>query len=82
MSDLLNVDLVNHPDLALELDNATNIMFIGMIKGLFTGKSLGDYFNQTVEDPVNARKIINGLDKAQAIAVYWHNFYSSISYTT
>src|ERR1700722_20630129 len=46
MTDLLGVDFVNHPDLALELDNATNIMFIGMIKGLFTGKSLGDYFNR------------------------------------
>jgi glycosyl hydrolase family 19 (putative chitinase) len=82
MSDLLGVDFVNHPDLALELDNATNIMFIGMIKGLFTGKSLANYFNQTTEDWVNARRIINGLDKAQAIAMYGHNFYSGISYTT
>jgi putative chitinase len=82
MSDLLAVDFVDHPELALELDNATNILFIGMIKGLFTGKSLGDYFDQTTEDWVNARKIINGLDKAQAIAMYGHNFYSAISYTT
>jgi putative chitinase len=57
-------------------------MFIGMIKGLFTGKSLGDYFSQTKNDWVNARRIINGLDKAQAIAAYGHNFYSAISYTT
>jgi putative chitinase len=82
MTDLLGVDFVNHPDLALELDNATNIMFMGMIKGLFTGKSLANYFNQTTDDWVNARKIINGLDKAQAIAMYGHNFYSAISYTT
>ena len=82
MTDLLGVDFVNHPDLALELDNATNIMFMGMTKGLFTGKSLANYFNQTTEDWVNARKIINGLDKAQAIAMYGHNFYSAISYTT
>ena len=82
MSDLLGVDFVDHPELALELDNATNILFIGMIKGLFTGKSLGDYFNSTNDDWVNARRIINGLDKAQAIAMYGHNFYSAISYTT
>ena len=82
MSDLLGVDFVDHPELALELDNATKIMFIGMIKGLFTGKSLGDYFNNTTDDWVNARKIINGLDKAQAIAMYGHNFYSAISYMT
>ena len=82
MSDLLGVNLVHHPDLALELDNATNIVFTGMIKGLFTGKSLGDYFCKTNEDWVDARKIINELDKAQAIALYGHNFYSAISYTT
>ena len=33
MSDLLGVDFVDHPELALELDNATNIMFLGMIQG-------------------------------------------------
>jgi putative chitinase len=82
MSNLLGIDFVHHPDLALELDNATNIMFLGMAKGLFTGKSLSDYFSKAKEDWVSARKIINGLDKAQAIALYGHNFYSAISYTT
>jgi putative chitinase len=57
-------------------------MFLGMSKGLFTGKSLGNYFSKTNEDWVDARKIINGLDKAQAIALYGHNFYSAICYTT
>jgi len=82
MSDLLDVDFVDHPELALELDNATNILFLGMIKGLFTGKSLADFFSKTKEDWASARKIINGLDKARAIALYGHNFYSAISYTT
>jgi hypothetical protein len=49
---------------------------------LFTGKSLSDYFSRTNDDWVSARKIINGLDKAQAIALYGHHFYSAISYTT
>jgi putative chitinase len=82
MSGLLDVDFVHHPELALKLGNATSIMFIGMINGLFTGKYLSDYFNKAKEDWVNARRIINGLDKAQAIAMYGHNFYSAISYTT
>jgi hypothetical protein len=82
LSQLLGVDLYRHPELALDLANATNILFIGMIEGLFTGKSLSTYFNATKEDWVNARRIINGLDKAQAIAVYGHRFYSAISYTT
>jgi putative chitinase len=33
MSDLLGIDFVHHPDLALELDNATNIMFQGPVHG-------------------------------------------------
>jgi putative chitinase len=77
----IGVDLVSHPELALDAANATPILFIGMIDGLFTGKSFGDYFNKSTEDWVSARKIINGLDKAQAIAVYGHNFYAAISYT-
>jgi putative chitinase len=81
MSDLLGVDFVHNPSLALKLNNATDILFIGMMKGLFTGKSLRDYFSGSKEDWVNARRIINGLDKAQAIAMYGHNFYSAISYT-
>ena len=48
MADLLGVDFLNHPALALELDNATKIMFAGMTKGLFTSKSLGSYFNKTM----------------------------------
>ena len=63
MSDLLGVDFVHFPALALRLDNATNILFIGMIKGLFTGKSLGDYFSGANDDWVNARRIINGWTK-------------------
>ena len=81
MGDKIGVDLVNYPELALELDNATQILFVGMIEGLFTGKSFASYFDAKTEDWVNARRIINGLDKAQAISVYGHNFYAGISYT-
>ncbi len=82
MGDLLGVDLVHDPAKALDLRVATDILFIGMIRGLFTGKKLEDYFNATTDDWVNARRIVNRLDRAQAIAVYGHNFYSAISYTT
>src|SRR5215472_5821610 len=37
-SNLLGVDLVNDPGLALDPGNAYKIMSIGMTKGLFTGK--------------------------------------------
>lgn len=77
---ILGIDLVNKPELALDLANATKIMFIGMKRGSFTGKKLSDYFTPAKSDWVNARRIINGLDKAQLIAKYAANFYSAISY--
>jgi putative chitinase len=78
---ILGVDLVTHPELALDLDNATNILYIGMMQGIFTGKKLSDYFDETKDDWVGARRIVNGQDKAQSIANYGHSFYSAISYT-
>lgn len=77
---LLKVDLVSNPELALNLDVSTKILFVGMVKGLFTGKKLADYFEGAKEDWVNARRIINGTDKAQLIAGYGRGFYAAISY--
>ena len=67
---LLGLDLVGHPELAMEPGTAAEIMCLGMEKGLFTGKSLGDYFDDNTDDPVNARRIVNGTDKAKLIAGY------------
>jgi len=73
-TDLLGVDLVNQPELALEPDTAYKIMSVGMAKGLFTGKKLPDYINDQQCDYVNARRIINALDKADQIAGYAQKF--------
>lgn len=70
----LGLDLVNLPDLALRPDVAVQIMFDGMEEGWFTGKALDDYIDE-IDEPdsedlaeyVNARKIINGTDKALTI---------------
>lgn len=75
MGRLLSVDLLNKPELALTLPVSTAIMFEGMLKadsefGDFTGRCLEQYFGPKVEDWINARKIINGLDKANLIAEY------------
>ena len=84
MGRLLGVDLLNKPELALQLNIATKIMFEGMTKGKsmrgdFTGKSLENYFNGNLEDPVNARRIINGTDKATLIAIYYKDFLKCLS---
>jgi hypothetical protein len=76
--DELGVDFVQHPELALDPTNAANIMIKGMAEGWFTGKKLEDYFDDDTSDWVNARRIINGLDKAQAIAGYGKSFFAAI----
>jgi len=83
MGKLLNVDLVNYPDSALLPAVAVEIMFEGMLKassniGDFTGKSLEQYFNDSAEDWINARRIINGLDCAVPIASYAKRFYEAL----
>lgn len=77
----LKADFIKHPEKVMELANATRIMFLGMAQGWFTGKKLGDYFNATKEDWYNARRIINGTDKASAIEAYGLKYYAAISYT-
>ncbi|MBP7000543.1 glycoside hydrolase family 19 protein [Amaricoccus sp.] len=82
MSKICGVDLVANPDRALEVGVATRVMFHGMIKGTFTGKKLGDYFAGKTQDWANARRIINGTDKANVIAEHGRRYYAAISYTT
>ena len=74
----LNIDLVGNPDLCLTLVPATRILIEGSIKGTFTGRRLDQYFNATTADWKNARRIINGLDKAELIASHAKNFYAAI----
>ncbi len=81
LGDAIGVDLVADPDLALGLDVAVQIIFYGMLNGSFTGRKLADYFNKTKSDWVNARRIVNGLDRADAIAGYGNIYYAALSYT-
>jgi len=74
----LGVDLVNKPDLALDMDNAARILVGGMMKGTFTGKTLARYFNEITDDTRNARRIINGTDRAADIAGYHHQFLDAL----
>lgn len=72
----------NSPEAALDLVIATHILFDGMINGRFTGRKLADYFHGDDADWVNARKIINRLDRADDIGRYAKAYYASLSYTT
>lgn len=72
------INLVEHPELAMQPDYAALILWEGMIDGMFTGKSLSDYINRDDVDYVGARRIINGTDKADLIAGYAATFESAL----
>lgn len=74
----LNVSLAIDPDIALDPDIAAKIMFVGMAEGWFTTKKLSDYFTGGKADWRNARRIVNGLDKADTIAGYGKAFYAAL----
>jgi putative chitinase len=59
-----------HPEQVLEPDIAYKVMSYGMRNGTFTGRNLARYINATGCDYFNARKIINGLDRADLIKGY------------
>jgi hypothetical protein len=67
-SQLLGVDLVKNPALAKDPNIALFVLVHGFKTGAFTGKKLSDYVNASKKDFVNARRCINGTDKAQHIA--------------
>lgn len=73
-----DIDFEKTPELQMRPDIAAAIMFVGMAEGWFTGKRLSHYFNDKTDDPLHARKIINGLDCAAQIAGYHAKFLNAI----
>ena len=83
MGKLLGIPLLEQPELALRPDVSARIMIEGMTKGKsnrgdFTGVSLETYFSSRRDDPVQARRIINGLDKANLVANYHRKFLEAL----
>lgn len=65
----IGVDLISDPSRAMIPENAAEILVLGMRDGWFTGKKLADYITLKRSDFLNARRIINGTDKAPDIAI-------------
>lgn len=79
MGDLLGIDLVWSPDLALDRQIAAQILVKGMKRGMFTGKALSTYISGDRCDFLNARRIINGMDRAQEFARHAANYLKAIN---
>ncbi len=73
-------DLVKNPDLACEPEAAWIILETGMSNGLFTGKKLINYFTDKKVDFYNARRIINGLDRAGLVQAYAEKYWAELEF--
>jgi hypothetical protein len=70
----LDDDLLIHPEHVSDPDISYRILSYGMRHGSFTGKKLSDYIHDSACDYRNARRIINGLDRADLIKGYAEEF--------
>lgn len=75
MGQEIGVSLLTDPDRLLTWECALPALFVGMEKGLYTGKSLDDYIDaldepdaEDLKEYVRARRIVNGTDRALTIA--------------
>jgi hypothetical protein len=78
----LDVLIYQNAELMLQDEPSALILYDGMSVGWFTGVGLPKYFNSTTEDPVNARRIVNGTDQASTIAGYYWKFKPAIVQTS
>jgi putative chitinase len=61
IGDVLGVDLVTDPTvLDHDVKLAAEALIVGMVRGLYTGKKLSDYFGSNKALPIPARAIVNG----------------------
>lgn len=77
-SSILGLDLHEDPDLALRHDVALFVLGHGMKLGTFTGRPLERFVFRNHTDFVNARRVINGTDKAREIAALAESFLDEV----
>jgi putative chitinase len=82
LKDRYNKDCNIHPvaNNALDPETSALVSYDGMVYGWFTGVGLPKYLSKSkgIEDPVNARRIVNGTDKASTIAGYYWKFKAAL----
>lgn len=74
----LGVDMVSDPSVALDAQISAEVTVRGMLEGWFTGKKLSDYITLQASDYVGARRIVNGTDRARAIAEHAREYEAAL----
>ena len=74
----LGIDLVSDPSRAMEPDVSADVTVRGMLEGWFTGKRLDQYLTLKASDYVGARRIVNGTDRARAIAEHAREYEAAL----
>jgi len=69
-------DFFTNPELLLQSEPSAWAMVYGMKHGIFTGKKLSTFIQKN--DFINARRVVNGLDKAEEIAEYAKKFKNAL----
>lgn len=75
----LGIDLVGHPEKTSIPEVAAMILSRGMRDGSFTTLSLSDFIAGSRRDFVQARRIINSLDRARDIAPIAQDYFNAIT---
>ena len=78
LAELTGIDLLARPERAMEMAVSVEILFVGMLRGVFTGQRLDDHFTGARADWIGARRIVNGLDRAEKVAGYGRAFFSAL----
>jgi predicted chitinase len=78
----IGVDLIDHPELAMAPNIAAQVLRRGMTEGWFTARKFNDYLPASgpaaLGQFVMARRIINGLDRANLVADHAEHFQSAL----
>ncbi len=74
----LGENLIQRPELVCDRNIAARILVEGMLIGSFTGRYLRQFVNDQTCDFVEARRVVNGIDRAVMIAGYARPFLAAL----
>jgi hypothetical protein len=79
------IDLVKNPDAMLDPKISARVLIKGLIDGRWNGRGYGLPYYEGADDflsddeAIEARRTVNGSDKAKLIAGYHRNFYNALT---